>query len=121
MAAKCELCGKGPQFGNNISHANNTTRRRWNVNLHPVTVKVAGAEQAHPRVQRMPQDGQSRQRLSTVYFREQDAPAGRFAAGAFRVYIAVLRGVCHCAELRIYFFLLLLYFFSNASEALLIQ
>jgi len=43
MAAKCELCGKGPQFGNNVSHANNTTRRRWNANLHPVKAVVAGA------------------------------------------------------------------------------
>jgi len=42
MAAKCELCGKGPQFGNNISHANNTTRRRWNVNLRPVKAVVGG-------------------------------------------------------------------------------
>jgi large subunit ribosomal protein L28 len=23
MAQKCDLCGKGPQFGNNISHAHN--------------------------------------------------------------------------------------------------
>jgi len=36
------ICGKGPQFGNNVSHANNTTRRRWNVNLHPVKASVAG-------------------------------------------------------------------------------
>jgi large subunit ribosomal protein L28 len=36
MAAKCELCGKGPQSGNNVSHANNKTRRRWSVNLQPV-------------------------------------------------------------------------------------
>jgi large subunit ribosomal protein L28 len=43
MAAKCDLCGKGPQFGNNISHANNTTRRRWNVNLRPVKALVGGA------------------------------------------------------------------------------
>ena len=43
MAAKCELCGKGPQFGNNISHANNTTRRRWNVNLQSVKALVGGA------------------------------------------------------------------------------
>jgi large subunit ribosomal protein L28 len=43
MAAKCDLCGKGPQFGNNVSHANNTTRRRWNVNLRPVKASVAGA------------------------------------------------------------------------------
>ena len=49
MAAKCDLCGKGPQFGNNISHANNTTRRRWNVNLRPVKASVAGASK-HIRV-----------------------------------------------------------------------
>lgn len=43
MAQKCELCGKGPQFGNNISHAHNTTRRRWNVNLQSVKALVGGA------------------------------------------------------------------------------
>jgi large subunit ribosomal protein L28 len=42
MAAICAVCGKGPQFGNNVSHANNKTRRRWNVNLHPVKAKVEG-------------------------------------------------------------------------------
>ncbi len=42
MAQKCELCGKGPQFGNNISHAHNTTRRRWNPNLQEVKAKVDG-------------------------------------------------------------------------------
>jgi large subunit ribosomal protein L28 len=42
MAAKCDLCGKGPQFGNNVSHANNKTRRRWDVNLQPVKAKVDG-------------------------------------------------------------------------------
>ncbi len=42
MAAKCDLCGKGPQFGNNISHAHNTTRRRWNVNLQPVKAVTNG-------------------------------------------------------------------------------
>ncbi len=36
MAQVCELCGKGPQFGNNISHAHNVTRRRWNPNLQEV-------------------------------------------------------------------------------------
>jgi large subunit ribosomal protein L28 len=40
MAQVCDICGKGPQFGNNISHAHNTTRRRWNVNLHPVKAKI---------------------------------------------------------------------------------
>jgi large subunit ribosomal protein L28 len=40
MASVCEICGKGPQFGNNISHAHNVTRRRWNVNLRPVKAKL---------------------------------------------------------------------------------
>ena len=42
MAQVCELCGKGPQFGNNISHAHNVTRRRWNPNLQSVKAAVAG-------------------------------------------------------------------------------
>jgi large subunit ribosomal protein L28 len=42
MAQICAVCGKGPQFGNNISHAHNVTKRRWNVNLQPVKAKVAG-------------------------------------------------------------------------------
>jgi large subunit ribosomal protein L28 len=43
MAQVCELCGKGPQFGNNISHAHNVTKRRWNVNLQSVKAVVNGA------------------------------------------------------------------------------
>ena len=42
MAQSCDLCGKGPQFGNNISHAHNVSRRRWNVNLRPVKALVKG-------------------------------------------------------------------------------
>ena len=33
MAQRCDICGKGPQFGNNVSHANNKTRRRFLPNL----------------------------------------------------------------------------------------
>ncbi len=47
MARVCEVCGKGPQFGNNISHAHNVTKRRWNVNLRDVRAIVGGA---HRRV-----------------------------------------------------------------------
>jgi large subunit ribosomal protein L28 len=43
MAQVCDICGKGPQFGNNISHAHNVTRRRWNVNLQAVKALVNGA------------------------------------------------------------------------------
>ena len=42
MAQKCELCGKGPQYGNVISHANNIRRRRWNPNLRRVRAVVKG-------------------------------------------------------------------------------
>ena len=42
MAQQCDICGKKPQFGNRISHAHNVTKRRWNVNLHPVKAKVEG-------------------------------------------------------------------------------
>ncbi len=43
MAKVCEVCGRGPQFGNRISHAHNVTKRRWNVNLQPVRTMVNGA------------------------------------------------------------------------------
>ena len=43
MAQKCEICGKGPQYGNVISHANNTRRRRWNPNLRRVRALVNSA------------------------------------------------------------------------------
>ncbi len=33
MARRCELTGKGPIAGNNVSHANNKTRRRFLPNL----------------------------------------------------------------------------------------
>ena len=34
MAKVCQVTGKGTQSGNNVSHANNKTRRRWLPNLH---------------------------------------------------------------------------------------
>ncbi len=33
MSRKCKLTGIGPMSGNNVSHANNKTRRRWLPNL----------------------------------------------------------------------------------------
>ena len=42
MAKVCEICGKKPMFGNSVSHANNTTKRRFNPNLHRVTARVNG-------------------------------------------------------------------------------
>ncbi len=42
MARVCDVCGKGPQSGNNISHAHNVTKRRWSANLRPVRARVNG-------------------------------------------------------------------------------
>jgi large subunit ribosomal protein L28 len=38
MSRVCEICGKGPSFGHNVSHANNKTRRVWYPNLQRVRV-----------------------------------------------------------------------------------
>ncbi len=46
MAKVCEICGKGPATGNNVSHAHNKTRRRWLPNLKRVrSVSENGAVQ----------------------------------------------------------------------------
>jgi large subunit ribosomal protein L28 len=34
MSRVCQITGKRPQMGNNVSHANNRTRRRFLPNLH---------------------------------------------------------------------------------------
>jgi large subunit ribosomal protein L28 len=33
MARVCQVTGKGPMVGHNVSHANNKTKRRWLPNL----------------------------------------------------------------------------------------
>lgn len=47
MAWKCDICGKGPMVGNNVSHANNKTKRRTLPNLQKVRANVEGR---HERV-----------------------------------------------------------------------
>ncbi|MFQ6015542.1 MAG: 50S ribosomal protein L28 [Anaerolineae bacterium] len=44
MARRCDICGKGPQFGHNVSHAHNRTKRRWLPNLQKVTIVQDGVE-----------------------------------------------------------------------------
>lgn len=36
MAKMCTICGKKPMVGNNVSHAHNVTKRRFNPNLQTV-------------------------------------------------------------------------------------
>jgi len=42
MARQCDICGKKPGVGNNVSHANNKTKRRWMPNIHRVKALVSG-------------------------------------------------------------------------------
>ena len=44
MAMRCDICGKGPQFGSRISHAHNVTHRRFNPNLQRVRAVVNGTQ-----------------------------------------------------------------------------
>ena len=42
MASVCDICGKGPGFGNIVSHSHRRTRRRWNPNVQRVRAMVGG-------------------------------------------------------------------------------
>jgi large subunit ribosomal protein L28 len=44
MAQRCEICGRGPQFGNRVSHAHNVTHRRFRPNLQRVRALVRGVQ-----------------------------------------------------------------------------
>jgi large subunit ribosomal protein L28 len=39
---RCFSCDKGVAFGNNVSHANNKTRRTWKPNLQVARVEAEG-------------------------------------------------------------------------------
>jgi len=43
--AKCEVCGKKPSFGHNVSHAKNRTNRIWRPNIQKMTVVQNGTSQ----------------------------------------------------------------------------
>ncbi len=47
MAFACDMCGKRHQTGNNVSHANNKTKRTFNPNLQTVRAVVEGT---HKRI-----------------------------------------------------------------------
>lgn len=42
--AKCDVCGKGPQFGHNVSHSMRHTKRTWKPNMQRVRVVKNGVE-----------------------------------------------------------------------------
>ena len=42
MSRVCDICGKGPSFGNNVSHAKNRLRRTWRPNLISMRTMIDG-------------------------------------------------------------------------------
>jgi large subunit ribosomal protein L28 len=40
--AKCDICGKGVQFGHNVSHSNKKTNAAWKPNIKKVRVTESG-------------------------------------------------------------------------------
>jgi large subunit ribosomal protein L28 len=47
MSRRCELTGKGPMSGHNVSHANNKTKRRFLPNLVDVTLASESLGQSY--------------------------------------------------------------------------
>ncbi len=45
MARVCDVCGKSRSVGNNVSHANNKSKRVWRPNLQRVRAAVNGGVQ----------------------------------------------------------------------------
>lgn len=43
MSYSCDICGKRPGVGHNVSHANNRTKRRWKPNLRRVRALKGGS------------------------------------------------------------------------------
>ena len=42
VASVCDVCGKGPGFGMNVSHSHRRTRRRFNPNIQSVRAAAGG-------------------------------------------------------------------------------
>jgi large subunit ribosomal protein L28 len=40
VASVCDVCGKGPGFGKNVSYSHRRTPRRWNPNIQRVRAMV---------------------------------------------------------------------------------
>ncbi len=45
MSKQCDICGKKPMTGNNVSHAHNLNKRRFNPNLQRVRAVLNGKVQ----------------------------------------------------------------------------
>ncbi len=41
MSQKCDICGKTPSVGRNVSHSHHKTRKVWGTNVQKVRVRLA--------------------------------------------------------------------------------
>lgn len=51
--AKCDICGKGAHFGNNVSHSHRRSNRIWNSNVRSVKCKVNGGARENARLHKL--------------------------------------------------------------------
>jgi len=42
MSKVCDICGKKPMTGNNVSHSHKASKRRWLPNLQKIKVNING-------------------------------------------------------------------------------
>ena len=42
MSNVCDICGKSPGFGKNVSHSHRKTPRRWNPNIQTARIVIDG-------------------------------------------------------------------------------
>jgi large subunit ribosomal protein L28 len=83
MSRICELTGKGRQVGNNVSHANNKTKRRFLPNLQNVTlISEASSEHQVARLDARPALGRACRRLDNWLVKTSDTFATRRQAQA---------------------------------------
>lgn len=50
MSKRCEICGRGPVAGKNVSHSNRRTPRRWLINLQKVALIVSNGSTKRVKV-----------------------------------------------------------------------
>jgi large subunit ribosomal protein L28 len=48
--AKCEMTGKKPSFGSNVSHSKRHTKRMWKPNIQKVTIVDANGKRRRVRI-----------------------------------------------------------------------
>lgn len=50
MSRRCAITGKGAMVGNNVSHANNRTKRKFQVNLRTIHITLEDGTRKRIRV-----------------------------------------------------------------------